>query len=322
MRVVFFGTPTFALPTLERLLTSSTSEGSPCFEVAAVISQPDRPSGRGKRLQPTPVKTLAQAYGIPVYQPQRLRKDAQVLDDLQSLKADVFVVVAYGQILPQQVLDMPRLGCVNVHGSLLPAYRGAAPIQWAIANGETETGITTMLMDAGMDTGAMLLTARVPISPTQTATELSGILAPLGAHLLVETLGQLHRGSLTPIPQDEAQATYAPLLSKEDFDLHWNRPALELHNRIRGFYPYCFTSFRGERLKVLASDPPDDWQQDPSPPGAILEILKHQGLRVQTGQGSLTLVALQAAGKRPQSGWDFANGLRVQVGEKLGDPSP
>jgi methionyl-tRNA formyltransferase len=319
MRVVFFGTPRFALPTLGSLIEH------PAFEVVAVVTQPDRPSGRGRKLQPTPIKALAREQGIPVWQPERLRKDADVLQQLDHLQADVFVVVAYGQLLPLRVLQMPRLGCVNVHGSLLPAYRGAAPIQWAVANGESQTGVTTMLMDPGMDTGAMLLKAKVEISSTHTSEDLAEILAPLGADLLIETLLKLEAGSLEPEPQNDALATYAPLLSRTDFELNWRQPAPQLHNRIRGFYPECFTFVREERLKVLESHPP---QQTPvhiteaAQPGAILAILKQQGIVVQTGQGALLLTHLQPAGRKAASAWDVANGLRLQIGEQLGHSDP
>lgn len=334
MRVVFFGTPRFALPTLGSLIEH------PEFEVVAVVTQPDRPSGRGRKLQPTPIKTLAREQGIPVWQPERLRKDPDVLQQLDHLRADVFVVVAYGQLLPLRVLEMPRLGCVNVHGSLLPAYRGAAPIQWAVANGESQTGVTTMLMDQGMDTGAMLLKAKVEISPTHTSEDLAETLAPLGADLLIETLGKLGAGILDPEPQADALATYAPLLNKTDFELNWRQPAFQLHNRIRGFYPECFTFVREERLKVLGSHPPQPSQIDATEvdatkanatkvnatkatqPGQILAIVKQQGIVVQTGQGSLLLTHLQPAGRKAASAWDVANGLRLEIGEQLGHSDP
>lgn len=329
MRVVFFGTPRFALPTLGSLIED------PEFEVVAVVSQPDRPSGRGRKLQPPPIKTLAREQGIPVWQPERLRKDPDILQQLDHLQADVFVVVAYGQLLPLRVLEMPRLGCVNVHGSLLPAYRGAAPIQWAVANGESHTGITTMLMDSGMDTGAILLKAKVEISPTFTSADLAEILAPLGADLLIETLHKLGAGILDPEPQDNTLASYAPLLNKTDFELNWRQPAFQLHNRIRGFYPECFTFGRKERLKVLGSHPPRQAQIDltkidvtqatateVAQPGQILAIVKQQGVVVQTGQGSLLLTHLQPAGRKAASAWDVANGLRLQIGEQLGHSDP
>ncbi len=312
MRVIFFGTPLFAVPTLERLLAHSS------FEVLGVVSQPDRPQGRGQKRLPPPVKVVAQQAQLPIWQPERLRRSPETLKALEDSQADAFVVVAYGQILSKQVLPMPRLGCVNVHGSLLPAYRGAAPIQWAIARGESETGITTMLMNEGMDTGDMLLKASVPIAPEQTFTELAEVLAPLGADLLIETLLKLEVGELTPVPQVDEQATYAPLLTKADFHLDWTHPAIELHNQIRAFAPQCFTSFQQDRLKVLRSAPPTETANPADEPGRILDIKKGIGFTVQTGFDPLLITQVQMAGKKVQSAWDFANGVRLQPGNLLG----
>ncbi|MEL7086014.1 MAG: methionyl-tRNA formyltransferase [Cyanobacteria bacterium J06597_1] len=325
MKVVFFGTPSFALPTLQALLDR------PEFDVVAVVSQPDRPKGRGKKLQPTPVKALAESAGVPVWQPERIKKSEEALQALEALEADAFVVVAYGQILSQRILDMPRLGCINVHGSLLPAYRGAAPIQWAIANGDAETGITTMQMDIGMDTGNMLLKRSVEISPNGTSAELAEILAPLGAELLVETLLKLDEGAIQAEPQAEELATYASLLSKADFELDWSQSALELHNRIRAFSPNCFTEFSGQRCKIIGSQSPlletsvpgvsdgaATEQASAASPGTVIDILKGKGFFVQTGDGCLRLTQVQLAGKKAQSAWDFANGMRLEVGQTFG----
>lgn len=315
MRIVFFGTPEFALPSLEILVQR------PEFEVVGVVCQPDRPQGRGRKILPPVTKVLAQSQGIPVWQPTRLRQDEAVLTALEALAADVFVVVAYGQILPLRVLQMPRLGCVNVHGSLLPAYRGAAPIQWAIANGESETGITTMLMDEGMDTGAILLKAKVPIGPEQTGLELTAQLAQLGAELLVETLLKLEKGELTPIPQEESLASYAPLLKKQDFHLDWSRPAQALHNQIRAFSPQCFTGLQGQRVKIIRSGSP---QRHPAPPGLpkgqpgeVVGLAKGEGVYVATGEGSLLIQRAQLPGKKEQSIWDWVNGGRLRVGMRF-----
>lgn len=320
MRVVFFGTPEFALPSLQILLQPQSP-----FEVVGLVCQPDRPQGRGQKVLPPPTKVLAQAHGIPVWQPVRLRRDPQVLAALEALAADVFVVVAYGQILPLTVLQMPKLGCVNVHGSLLPAYRGAAPIQWAIANGETETGVTTMLMDEGMDTGAILLQTKLPIGPEQTSLELALQLAQLGAELLVETLLKLEKGELTPIPQDGSRATYAPLLKKQDFHLDWQRPAQALHNQIRAFSPDCFTSLRGQRIKIVRSASP---QLHPSPgdlpqgsPGEVVGLARGEGVYVATGEGSLLIRRAQLPGKKEQSAWDLVNGGQLKVGMRF-EPLP
>lgn len=315
MRIVFFGTPEFALPSLQILLQR------PEFEVVGLVCQPDRPQGRGQRVIPPVTKVLAQSHGIPIWQPTRLRRDAEVLEALAALAADVFVVVAYGQILPLTVLQMPRLGCVNVHGSLLPAYRGAAPIQWAIAHGETETGITTMLMDEGMDTGAMLLQASLPIGPEQTGLELTAQLAQMGAELLVETLLKLEKGELIPIPQEGSLASYAPLLKKQDFHLDWNRPAQALHHQIRAFSPQCFTGLQGQRIKIIRSGSP---QLHPAPPelpqglpGEVVGFAKGEGVYVATGEGCLLLQRAQLPGKKEQSTWDWVNSGRLEVGMRF-----
>ncbi|PSB08294.1 methionyl-tRNA formyltransferase [filamentous cyanobacterium CCP1] len=331
MNLIFFGTPQFAVPSLERLLTDDA------FNVMAVVTQPDKRRGRGNTLSPSPVKAVALEHQVPVWQPRRVKKDAETLEKLRSAQADAFVVVAYGQILSQEILDMPRLGCINGHGSLLPKYRGAAPIQWSIYHGESETGITTMLMDAGMDTGAMLLKATTPIALLDNAMDLAKTLSVQTADLLVDTLIDLEQGSIQPIPQDNDQATYAPLIQKEDYALDWSRPAIDLHNQIRGFYPNCFTTFRNTPLKITATLPlgspiplPDDLQPiaqawdatNPLPdasPGAIVGLLKNQGAVVQTGAGVLLLREVQLAGKRAQFGWDFVNGMRLAVGERLGE---
>ncbi|MCL1464707.1 methionyl-tRNA formyltransferase [Argonema galeatum] len=330
MKVIFFGTPQFAVPSLENLLNHNE------FEVVAVVTQPDKRRGRGNELIPSPVKNVALAHQLPVWQPQRVKKDTETLNLLRQAQADAFAVVAYGQILSQEILDMPKLGCINVHGSLLPKYRGAAPIQWCLYNGEMETGIATMLMDAGMDTGAMLLKAHVPILLMDNSEQLAQTLSVLGADLLVETLLKLESGSLTPIPQDSSQATYAPLIKKEDYWLSWSRSAFELHNQVRGFFPDCVASFRGAALKISGTAPiaPDFWSQLPSElrvleekwldlssgaaqPGEVVAIVKGIGPIVQTVAGLLLLRKVQVAGKRPQSGLEFANGMRLAVGEVL-----
>jgi methionyl-tRNA formyltransferase len=328
MRIVFFGTPQFAVPSLEKLLTHAD------FEVTAVVTQPDKRRGRGNQLSPSPVKTIALAHDLPIWQPKSVKKDAATLNQLAATQADVFVVVAYGQILSQQILDMPRLGCVNAHGSILPEYRGAAPIQWSIYHGETETGITTMLMNAGMDTGPMLLKAVTPIALLENAHDLAVRLSHLAADLLVDTLLKLNQGAIQPEPQDDSHATYAPLIKKEDYGLNWSRSAIQLHNQIRGFYPACYTQFRGDVLKVIASAPlgsefwaelPEELRElerelatiAPAAPGMVVAIAKGIGAVIQTGDGHLLLREVQLAGKRPQSGWDFANGARLTVGELL-----
>ena len=331
MKVIFFGTPQFAVPSLERLIRHEA------IEVLAAVTQPDKRRGRGNELSPSPVKALAVEHHIPVWQPRRIKKEAEVLEKLRTAAADAFVVVAYGQILSQEILDMPRLGCINAHGSLLPKYRGAAPIQWSLYHGEPESGITTMLMDAGMDTGAMLLKSITPIALTDNAFDLAKSLSFDAATLLVDTLFGLEQDIIQPVPQNEAEANYAPLIKKEDYSLDWSKSALELHNQIRGFYPNCVTSFRETSLKVIATLPlapevslPNSlaelqqaWEKadrlQNAQSGTIVALLKGWGAIVQTGAGYLLLKEVQVAGKKAQAGWNFVNGMRLQVGEVIGN---
>jgi methionyl-tRNA formyltransferase len=334
MKIVFFGTPEFAVPTLEKLWHH------PELEVLAVVTQPDKRRERGNKLTPSPVKVVATNYQIPVWQPQRVKKSQETLTKLQQLDADVFVVVAYGQILSQKILDMPKLGCVNVHGSILPKYRGAAPIQWCLYNGEAETGITTMLMDAGMDTGAMLLKATTPIGLLDNADDLARRLSEIGGDLLIETLLKLKTQEIQPIPQDDSAASYASLIQKPDYALDWSKSAMQLHNQIRGFYPNCTATFRDQNIKITATLPLDATYKDELPPkmqkvwgklpdltniagnpGEIVSIAKGIGAVAQTGEGLLLLREVQLPGKRPQSGWDFVNGTRLTLKEVLGNGS-
>lgn len=330
MNIVFFGTPQFAVPTLEHLIQH------PDINVVAVVTQPDKRRGRGNELSPSPIKAIATAHQLPVWQPRSVKKDADTLNKLAESQADAFVVVAYGQILSQAILDMPRLGCINGHGSLLPHYRGAAPIQWCLYHGETETGITTMLMDAGMDTGAMLLKQSVEIGLLDNSLDLAKVLSQVTATLLSETLLKLRDGAVEPVPQNDAEATYAPLIQKQDYAIDWNRSAIALHNQVRGFFPNCFAGFRDSTLKISATLPlnadlsqlpaevqaiASEWQSvtpaTASAPGTVVALLKNRGPVVQTGDGVLLLSEVQMAGKRSQSGWDFANGTRLEVGDVL-----
>ncbi|MFN9670605.1 MAG: methionyl-tRNA formyltransferase [Pseudanabaena sp.] len=310
MRVVFFGTPDFAVPSLEKLLSE------PGFEVVGVVSQPDTRRGRGNQVTPSPVKaaTIAKNPKLRIWQPDRLKKDQQVLEELVATNADVFVVVAYGQILSKKILNMPRYGCINVHGSLLPKYRGAAPIQWAIANGESITGVTTMQMDAGIDTGAMLLKAELEILPEDNTDTLSTKLANLGADLLIDTLSSLD--TIKPEPQDDALSCYSPMIGRKDWQLDWSKESITLHNRIRAFYPNCYTDFRGQRLKITKSEVIES-ADNLDNIGKIVEILKGKGFGLQTGKGLLLITEVQPAGKKLQSGWDFVNGARIAIGESL-----
>jgi methionyl-tRNA formyltransferase len=331
MKIVFFGTPQFAISTLDKLVNH------PSCEVLAVVTQPDKPRERGGKLTPSPVKAFATTHNLPVWQPQRVKKDSETLTRLKQADADAFVVVAYGQILSAKILNMPKLGCINVHGSILPKYRGAAPIQWCLYNGEMETGITTMLMDQGMDTGAMLLKATTAIALLDNSQVLAERLAAIGADLLVDTLLKLERQEIIPVPQDHSAASYAPLIQKSDYSLDWSKSATQLHNQIRGFYPNCTATFRHQPLKITTTAPlgstevnrlPLDLQEKihkipdlstvSGMPGEVVNITKNLGAIVQTGEGWLLLREVQLAGKRPQSGWDFVNGTRLTVGEVFG----
>ena len=329
MKIVFFGTPQFAVPTLQSLIEH------PKFEVAAVVTQPDKRRGRGSKTIPSAVKKVALEHDIPVWQPKRVKKSQETLAKLREAAADAFVVVAYGQILSQEILDMPRTGCINVHGSILPQYRGAAPIQWSLYNGDRETGITTMLMDQGLDTGDMLLKAYTKIDLLDNYLDIAIKLANQGAELLIETLLKLDSNSLTPTPQNDAESSYARLIDKADYIIDWSRDAIAIHNQIRAFYPSCVTSFRGQQLKVKSTIPlvkeyldqlpaplQEKWpelEQFSGDSGSIVTNIKNFGTVVQTGSGLLLLSEIQLAGKKSQSGWDFVNGMRLSVGEKLGE---
>ncbi|MGK7933507.1 MAG: methionyl-tRNA formyltransferase [Microcystaceae cyanobacterium] len=329
MRIVFLGTPQFAVPTLEKLIEH------PQFDVVAVVTQPDKRRGRGSQLIPSAVKKVALNHKIPVWQPSKIKKDPEVLTKLRETEADVFVVVAYGQILSKEILEMPKLAPINVHGSILPKYRGAAPIQWCLYHGEKETGITTMLMDEGMDTGAMLLKAYTPINLWDNTHQLAIKLSQQGADLLIETLLKLETKEIQPSPQNSEEATYAPLIKKEDYQIDWSLSSLEIHNKIRAFYPNCVTNFRGQPLKILETIPLDESVYDQFSPeyeplkaieilhkgklGDVITILKPWGAVIKTGQGFLLLKEVQPSGKRTQSGWDFVNGMRLQVGDTMGE---
>src|SRR5688572_20137283 len=270
------GTPQFAAPTLERIVESG-------HDVVAVYTQPDRPKGRGQQVAFSPVKECALRLGLPVHQPERVRKPQEV-EQMAAWRADSIVVVGYGQLIPQAIIDLPRYGIVNVHASLLPKYRGAAPIQWAVANGDTVTGVTTMLINAGLDTGDMLMKVQTLIAAEDTAITLGDRLAIMGAALLAQTLEKMEAGTLLRHPQNDAEATYAPLLKKEDGRIDWRRPALEIHNRCRGFLPWpgTYTSFRGQALHIWRSKPANDI--DSGVPGSV-HVAAHR-LLVACGQGT------------------------------------
>jgi len=307
------GTPDFAATSLDALLKSDDT-------VVGVVTQPDRPKGRGQVLAPSPVKLLAQREQIPLLQPLKM-KDPEFLQALSEWKPDLIAVAAFGRILPPAILSLPPLGCINVHGSLLPKYRGAGPIQWAIINGETETGITTMLMDEGMDTGAMLLQEATPITTEDTVGTLSSRLAELGGRLLVETIVRLKAGSLVPQPQDSSRATLAPLLKKEDGAIDWALPAIALANRVRGLAPWpgAYTTVAGvDRWTIwraLALPGPVT-----KPPGMVIAITS-DAIHVATGEGILAVMELQPANSRRMTVSQYMAGHPVAVGLQLGGPA-
>ncbi len=311
MRVVFCGTPQFAVPSLRALLDHG-------FDVRLVVSQPDRPSGRGMQVVPTPVKQLALERRVEVAQPERIKNNLEFRARLEQIAPEAIVVVAYGRIIPQWMIDLPPLGNINGHASLLPKYRGAAPIQWAIAMGEKVTGVTTMKIDAGLDTGDMLLKREIPILAEDTAMTLSPKLAELSAEALIETLPALRDGRLRPQKQDDAQATLAPILKKEDGQIDYGRSATEVWNRLRGFQPWpgAYTTFRGKKLNVTSARPVSS--ESGTLDLAMLSI-DHGQLVVGCGQGStLELLEVQPEGKKRMAAKDFINGYQPHDGEKLG----
>ena len=304
MRLLFMGTPAFAVPTLKVLLSSRHT-------VSAVFTQPDKPSGRGEKLSAPPVKLIALEKRIPVHQPEKL-KTPEWQSVFAELKVDAYVVVAYGKILPQWLLDVPRLGAYNVHASLLPKYRGAAPIHWAIANGETKTGITTMKLDAGMDTGGMLLQHEITIEPEDTCASIHDRLAEIGAELMLKTLEGLEKGTAKPVPQDSALATYAPMLRKSDGLLDWSQSAVSLHNRIRAFNPWpgTYTELQAQTLRVWRAQPAEVLG-DSLPPGTLLHHSSGAAM-VACGTGFLKLEEVQLENRKRTSALDFLHGLRLE----------
>jgi methionyl-tRNA formyltransferase len=309
MRIVFCGTPEFAVPSLRGLLAQ------PGARIEAVVTQPDRPRGRGGKLAPSPVKEVALDGGIPIFQPQKARSD-EAYDFFRRMAPDVVVIVAYGQIIPPRLLAIPRFGWINLHASLLPKYRGAAPINWAIVNGETQTGLTTMRIDAGLDTGDMLMRLEIAIGADETAPELAIRMAAAGAPLIVETLDRLERGDITPQPQEHLQTSLAPILKKEDGKIDWSLPAGEIYARIRGFAPWpgAFTTFRGQLCHVWGR--PAVVDLPPKTPGALIE---HNGkLYVQCAGNFLNLESVQLEGRKRIPARDFANGARLKPHEGFG----
>ena len=311
MVVVFFGTPQFAVPTLRRLLDSTHS-------VAGVITQPDRPRGRGQKITHAPVKSLALERGIPVYQPDRL-KPAEVADTLRRWGADLGIVAAYGRIIPEHLLTIPRLGMINVHASLLPKYRGAAPVHRAVINGDSQTGVTIMRVVKELDAGGMFAKVTRPIGLDETSDVVESALADMGAQLLVTIVEQLASGNAREEPQDETQATYAPRLTKEEGLIDWTRSASDINNRVRGLYPWphAYTFFKGTRLIVLRSAAADTGASATSP-GTILRATS-EAIHVATGDGELAILEVQPEGRRAMRAHDFLLGHRLATGETFSE---
>jgi methionyl-tRNA formyltransferase len=308
LNLVFCGTPGFAVPTLDKLVDAG-------FRISLVLTQPDRPKGRGLELVSSPVKRRALQLGLPIAQPESIKNNDAFRVQLTALKPDAIIVVGYGRIIPQWMLDLPPLGNNNLHASLLPKYRGAAPIQWAIARGETLTGVTTMKIDAGLDTGDILQQQEIPIAPNDTAETLAPKLASVGANLMVETLRGLQSGSIHPQQQDHMQATQAPILKKEDGLIDFSRPAPEILDRMRGFQPWpgAYTKFRGKNLQVWKAS-----ALDRALPPSELKV-EDDRLFVGCGPGTaIELLELQLEGKKRTSASDFIRGYRPAPGEKLG----
>src|SRR5579885_1119639 len=312
MKLIFMGTPEMAVPTLERIVADG-------HEVVAVITQPDKPAGRGNKLHAPPIKDTALRLNLPLHQPKKIKTD-EFREFFSSLNADVAVVVAYGRILPKWLLEIPKYGCVNNHFSLLPKYRGAAPVNWAIANGETETGVTTMLIDEGLDTGDILLQRSIPISEDETSIALSARLASIGAELMSETLRNIESGNIHPKKQNEAEATHAPILNREDGLIDWDWPAIKIANRVRGFQPFptAWTTWQASRLIIWQATPIND-QANQNMPGTLSYGSKKDVLAVACGEGTTLLIReLQPEGKKRLSARDFLNGFRLQSGDHLG----
>lgn len=316
IKVIFMGTPSFAIPLLQVLM-----EGD--YEVLAVVTQPDRPVGRKRVLTPPPVKEVALQYNLPVMQPERLRSE-QAVAEIAALKPDLIVTAAYGQILPASLLSLPPYGCINVHASLLPRYRGGAPIQHAIMNGDEETGVTIMYMAEGLDTGDMISSVKVPIGELDDAGTMFDKLSVAGAQLLRETLPDLIAGQCTAVAQDEEQASYAPNIRRDDEWIDWTREARAIHNQVRALHPQpiAYTSWAGDRLKIwstrLQLDIPSQLASHPQAvPGTVLQC-HEQGIEVKTGSGSLWLTKIQPAGKKAMDVSVFVRGSRMDVGTILG----
>ena len=311
MKVVFMGTPDFSVGTLEALVEAG-------YEITGVVTQPDKPKGRGKQMMPTPVKEAAEKHGLPVYQPRRVR-DAEAIEEIRKMEPDVIVVVAFGQIIPKEILDMPKYGCINVHASLLPAYRGAAPIQWAVMNGDEVSGVTIMKMDEGLDTGDMLTKVEVPLAADETGGSLFDKLAAAGAKLLVETLPKLEKGEVTPEKQPEISTTeYARMIKKEDGKIDWTKSAVEIERQIRAMSPWpsAFTFIYGNTLIVWKASVQKT--QALKVPGTVLAADK-EGIQVACGQNVLVLHEVQLEGKKRMEVDAFLRGYQLKPGDMFKD---
>jgi len=302
------GTPDFAIPSLAMLIASDNT-------IVGVITQPDRPKGRGKKSQPSPVKTLALQHGLPLLQPEKV-KEENFIQWLKGKNPDLIVVVAFGQILPPKILRIPLYGCINLHASLLPKYRGAAPINWALINGEEATGVTTILMNEWMDTGDILLQRETKIEQEDDALTLSHRLSTLGAKLLLETISQLKKGSLTSMPQNHSRASYAPILKKEDGHIEWRRDAQAIQNQIRGTLPWpgAFTNLKNKLLKIFKSEVIED--ETLEPPGMISQV-SPEGIKAATGKGHLLLTEIQLQDRRRMKVAEFMRGNPIPLGTRL-----
>ena len=307
MKIVFMGTPDFAVPSLEKIISK--------YGVVAVFTQPDRPKGRGKKMAFSPVKEVAVKHDIKVFQPEKLKEDREAIEYLKELKPDFIIVVAFGQILTKEVLDIPRIGCINLHASLLPMYRGAAPLNWVVINGEKKSGNTTMLMDVGLDTGDMLLKDEVIITENMTAGELHDKLMVSGADLLIETIDGMAEGKIEPVKQ-EGETCYAKMLSKDTGKIDWNKSAKEIHNLIRGLnpWPIAHTTYKNENMKIYESRILEE--KSSKEPGTILSVNKN-GMKVNTNDGILLVKKIQFPNGKPLTIEQYINGKEIEIGTKL-----
>ena len=308
MKIIFMGTPDFAALSLEKLIEAG-------HEITLVVTQPDKEKGRGKQIQKSDVKLVAEKYELPVFQPEKI-KTPESVEYLRGIEADIFVVAAFGQILSKEILDMPKYGCVNIHASLLPKYRGAAPIQWSVIDGEEVTGVTIQQMDVGLDTGDIIAVKEVRLNEDETGGSLFDRLAIAGSELITETLPLIEAGKITPVPQDDAQSTYAKKLSKDMGCIDWSSEAKVIERLIRGCNPWpsAFTSLNGKNLKIWKAEIKDDKSGEN---GSVVEVTK-EGIVVKCGKGCLEIKELQLEGKKRMNTHDFLLGFKVNVGEKLG----